>query len=144
MSPQGSKHYASMHNVMRALEAVYAENFFVRMQGPLVLDPDSEPEPDVAVVRGSVSDYIEQHPTEALLAVEVADTSLAFDQTTKLRLYARHGIAEYWILDVQTQRLEVYRQPAGETYQTKVTLEAGETVTPPEAARAVAVGDLML
>ena len=141
---QKSRHATHIRLFDKGLRSVYGGEYLIQVQLPLALDPDSEPEPDIAVIKGEPRDFIEDHPTSALLVVEVADTSLAFDQGQKLQLYARHGISEYWILDVQAQRLEVYRDPSGDTYQTKATLRAGDTVTPPEASASLAVADILL
>ena len=83
------------------------------------------------------------HPTTAILVVEVADTSLSKDRTEKVPLYARNGIPEYWILNVVDDCLEVYRDPTGETYQTKLTLHRGHTITPPQGAKPIAVADML-
>jgi Uma2 family endonuclease len=83
----------------------------VRAQGPVALDDDSEPEPDVTVVCGAPRDYLAEHPSRPALIVEVAHSSLAFDRRRKGGLYARAGIAEYWIVNLVGRVLEVYRQP---------------------------------
>lgn len=143
MSPQGSRHFTLIRLVSKVLERIYEDGYDIRPQGPLALGEDSEPEPDVAVVRGEPLDYLDAHPTSALLAVEVADTSLMKDRLTKAALYAQHGISEYWILNLAAATLEVHRDPADGVYQTKVTLRAGDTVTPPEAATPIAVADIL-
>jgi len=75
--------------------------------------------------------YSSRHPNanDVLLLIEVADTSLIFDQNQKLRLYALHGIPEYWLLNLNDSCLEVYRKPNGEVYAEKTTLRAGDTIT---------------
>ena len=82
------------------------------MQGPVALDDESEPEPDVAVVPGQWDDYSDAHPARPVLVVEVADSRLSFDQKHKGSLYARAHLADYWILNLVDRVLEVYRQPA--------------------------------
>jgi Uma2 family endonuclease len=79
---------------------------------PVALDPHSEPEPDLAVVLGSPRDYRDADPSSALLVVEVTDSTLAYDRDQKGSLYARAGIADYWVLNLADRRLEVYRDPA--------------------------------
>ena len=91
-----------------------------------------------------VMDYFDHHPTTALLVIEVSDTSLMKDRTHKEQLYARHQIPEYWILNVLEETLEVYRDPAGDTYQSKVTLRRGNSVTPTKAAKSILVKDVLL
>ena len=110
---------------------------------PLALGRASEPEPDIAVVRGSPRDFMDAHPTAALLVVEVADSSAAFDRTRKQALYAQHEIKEYWLVDLGAEHLEVYRHPAESQYEEKTTLHRGETVTPPEGTKSIAVTDLL-
>ncbi len=84
------------------------------------------------------------HPTTALLIVEVADSSLDFDRGRKLALYARNGIEDYWIVDVQNSRLEVYRQPLGDAYQQRQVLGAEDRIEPLHAnGNAINVSDLL-
>ena len=85
----------------------------VRVQAPFAAPDESEPEPDVAVV--AQGDYLDGHPRVAFLIVEVAETSLARDRL-KARLYAAAGVAEYWIVNLSEQVLEVHRQPGAEGY----------------------------
>ncbi len=111
MTPQKSPHMAAIGLADEALRLAFGSGFHVRTQGPLALAPDSEPGPDAAVVRGTVRDYVKAHPTTALLVVEVSDTTLAFDRGPKAGLYARAGIPEYWIVNLNDRLLEVYRDP---------------------------------
>lgn len=143
MSPQGSRHYTLLHMLTERLRKAYPEAFYVRSQAPLALGTESEPEPDIAVVEGSPRDYMDEHPRSAVLVVEVADASLLKDRGPKTSLYARHGIPEYWILNVEDACLEVYRDPARGTYREKTTLAAGATVTPPQASEAIAIVDII-
>jgi Uma2 family endonuclease len=85
--------------------------WIVRVQVPLALDDESAPEPDVAVVRGRHTDYRHAHPARAALIVEVAESSLSFDRTQKGSLYARAGIADYWIVNLEDGVVEVHRDP---------------------------------
>jgi Uma2 family endonuclease len=99
--------------VRESLQAVMPAGWFLRCQDPITL-ATSEPEPDVAVVRGQLRDYLQRHPgpEEVALVVEVADTSLPRDQTTKKQIYARAGIAEYWVVNLLESRIEVYSSPS--------------------------------
>ena len=83
MTPQGSLHATAVVLVEEALRAAFAAGYVIRVQMPLALDPSSEPEPDVAVVRGSPRDYRDAHPTSALLVVEVANATLGYDRDQK-------------------------------------------------------------
>jgi Uma2 family endonuclease len=83
----------------------------VRPQLPVALDEESEPEPDLCVVRGDPRDYRDAHPGRLVLIVEVSLSRLAFDREHKGSLYARARIADYWIVDLLARRVEVYREP---------------------------------
>jgi Uma2 family endonuclease len=111
MTPQKSPHMTALHLINEALRQAIPSNMHVRMQGPLALDPDSEPEPDLLVVTGTIRDYSREHPRTAALVVEVADTSLTYGRQTKRPLYARAGIPEYWIVNLLDGVLEVFRDP---------------------------------
>jgi len=146
MTPQNSLHATGFRKVQQALGVAFplASGFEIRGQLPLALSEDSEPEPDVAVVLGSIDDFLESHPTTALLVVEVADSSLLHDRKKKIPLYARSGIQESWLLNLVRRVLEVYRDPRDGVYQTRTILRAGASVSPlgrPEAV--IAVSDLL-
>jgi len=100
--------------VRKGLEQNLPAGWFVSSQDPITL-PTSEPEPDVAVVRGQLRDYLARHPgpKDLAMVVEVADVSLHRDRTTKKRLYAEAGIPFYWIVNLVDSRIEVYSDPAG-------------------------------
>jgi Uma2 family endonuclease len=146
MSPQYSLHATALRLANEALRAVFppAACFEIRSQLPLALSEDSEPEPDLAVVHGSIRDFRDSHPTTALLVVEVADSSLLHDRKRKIPLYARSGIPEAWLLNLVRRALEICRDPVDGAYQTRIVLRAGDTVSPlgcPEAV--IAVSDLL-
>ncbi|MBI2940253.1 MAG: Uma2 family endonuclease [Chloroflexi bacterium] len=111
MAPQGLPHATGIRLAEEAARGLFGAGFDVRPQLPLALGPLSEPEPDLAVVPGGPRDYVTSHPTTALLVVEIADTSLAYDRDTKGSLYARAGILDYWIVNLARRRLEIYRDP---------------------------------
>ncbi len=134
MSPQGSVHATAVSLVENALREAFGSNYVIRIQMPLALDPDSEPEPDIAVVIGSPRDYRDAHPNTAELIVEVADSTIEYDRKRKTRLYARAGIPEYWILNILDRHLEVHRLPvrgdsSSLTYQDQRTLTSSEKVS---------------
>lgn len=112
--PQGDAHFTAIRLAEDALRATFGSGREVRAQGPIALDAESEPEPDVAVVPGTVRDYRAGHPTHAVLVVEVAESSLRRDREDKGGLYARAGIADYWIVNLVDRVLEVYREPGPE------------------------------
>ena len=143
MSPQYSPHATAVQLSSIALGEAFGAGFFVRQQLPIRLGATSMPEPDVAVVRGAIRDYSRAHPRTAELVVEVADSSLAIDSGRKLRLYAREGIAEYWIVNLTDECLQVYRSPEGEAYRESRVLRRGEKLSVGPEARSVAVADLL-
>ncbi|MBI5482735.1 MAG: Uma2 family endonuclease [Deltaproteobacteria bacterium] len=145
MSPEQSRHAAAIDVAAEALRHAFGPRATVRVQHPLALGPESEPEPDLAVVSGSPRDYADSHPTTALLVVEVADTSLATDRTTKALLYARAGIADYWIVNLPGRGLEVHRQPGPDGYGAVERLSPAGHVTPLGAPGAtILVADLLV
>jgi Uma2 family endonuclease len=149
MTPQNSPHAATIGNTQRALERLFGPNVWVRVQMPLIVDPDSEPEPDLAVVPGAPADYRDEHPRSALLVVEVSDSTLPLDRNRKRAIYARAGIPEYWIVNLVERCLEIYRDPIGSPgqparYQVSRKVALTETVSPlskPDAS--VSVADLL-
>ena len=109
--PQGERHATVVGLVRAALEPVFGRGYHIREEKPVALDERSEPEPDIVVVPGRLRDYLAAHPSRPVLIVEVAETSLKLDRLRKGGLYARAGIAEYWIVDLVGEALEVYRNP---------------------------------
>ena len=148
--PQGAPHATAVGLVEDALRQVFGTGWTVRTQGPIALDEDSEPEPDIAVVPGSRRDHSRAHPSRPVLIVEVAESSPAFDRGEKGSLYARAGVADYWILNLIDKTLEVYRDPEtnpdspyGWHYGSARTLSADDRVRPLSAKNAeIPVADL--
>ncbi|HRY14926.1 MAG: Uma2 family endonuclease [Candidatus Competibacteraceae bacterium] len=130
MSPQKSRHATAIYLVEERLREAFKSGHIVRAQMPLALDDHSEPEPDVAVVPGQARDYTQAHPTTAALVVEVSDATLRLDRQTKQAVYARNGVTEYWIVNLQDHHLEVYRDPQGDQYRSRIVLPPGEQVAP--------------
>jgi len=112
--PKGSYHVTSVAMVGRALRTALPPGWTVRLQDPIALDDESEPEPDVAVVPGDLPDYVAEHPQRPVLVVEVAESSLAFDRRRKGSLYARGGVQDYWIVNLVDRVLEVHRDPVAD------------------------------
>ena len=112
MSPQESEHATGVRAGEEALRSVFGKGYDVRGQLPLEYGLRSKPEPDISVVVGSFRDYAKRQPTTAVLVIEISDTTLAFDRTTKAALYARAGIEDYWIVNLRDRVIEVHRQPA--------------------------------
>jgi len=142
MSPQNTPHAVAVRLICRALQRVFSsDEYIIDEQLPLALDPDSEPEPDVSVIEGRPRDFLDDHPSSAVLVVEVAEASLQFDRTRKRALYARHGLPEYWIVNLVDQQVEVHRGSTGESYAETTVHTVEETVSLRD--RSVAVSDVL-
>jgi len=149
--PQGSPHATAVGLIEDALRQAFGAGWTVRTHSPIALDDDSEPEPDLAVVRGGRREHRLAHPSRPVLIVEVADTSLEFDRAEKANLYARAWIADYWILNLREHILEIYREPApapqaryGHRYGATITLGARDHVSPLAApSTEILVADLL-
>jgi len=126
MSPQGAPHAAPIEVLTELLAPALLGRARVRVQLPLIAPDDSEPEPDVAVV--AKADHTKEHPSAAHLVIEVARTSAAYDRATKGPLYAAMGVPEYWVVDVTTRAIEVYRRPRGDRYEESTVLRAGASI----------------
>ena len=101
----------------------------IRIQLPLDLGQTSEPEPDCTIVLAASRQNLAGHPTSAVLVIEVADSSLAYDRGRKGSLYARAGIQDYWIINLVDDRLEVYRDPipdSSEVVKKSCTVKSSE------------------
>ena len=118
MSPQGRRHRAFIDNLTHLLAMRLGERAIVSVQMPIVLADDTEPEPDIQILRRRSVPYKdrEAHAEDTLLIIEVAQTSLAYDRSIKLRLYAGAGIPEYWVVDCAAESVEVYRVPHADGY----------------------------
>ena len=150
MPHPGTAHCVSTDRSTEALRAVFGKGYWVRMQMPLNLSPFSEPLPDVAVVEGDRDSNLPT-PTMAILGVEVSDTTLAYDRGKKASLYARAGLADYWIVNLLDKQLEIRRRPIpddtrefGFAYADVTILKPGDFATPLAAPQArIAVADLL-
>jgi Uma2 family endonuclease len=149
--PQGALHSAVVMAGQQVLQRVFGPRYHVRIGSPVALDDMSEPEPDLAVVPGNPWDYKAAHPARPVLMVEVALTSRAKDRVWKGGLYARAGLADYWVVNLVDEVLEVYRRPKrapshrhGWKYGSVRLLQRGAGVSPLAAPRGrVRVADLL-
>lgn len=114
--PRNPRHDSSVQRALRPVQKVLPPDWDIRIQSAITLD-DSQPEPDVALVRGTADDYETRHPGPADIGqlIEVADSSLLRDQRDKSRIYARANIPVYWIINLVDRRIEVYTRPSGPT-----------------------------
>ncbi len=130
MSPQKPLQANVTMLLNHSLVSRYGETHYVRVQLPWEANPYSEPEPDFALISKDKPLSSSNHPTEADLVIEVADSSLAFDRSRKSRLYAESGVPEYWIVNIPGRCLEVYREPKDQVYSSLQKLSVEETVSP--------------
>jgi len=147
MSPIGPRHAGCVINANRLFIMRLGERVVVSPQNPVVIQPRSEPQPDLLLLRPRAVSYSQEHPTpeDVLLAVEVADTTVRFDRLVKSRLYARAGIAEFWLLLAMDGAVEIYRTPGADGYASVTRHGAGEMVSPLAFAEAsFAVADFFL
>ena len=152
MAPQRDVHAAAVGLAHLAISRALGGGFWVRMQLPLQIDRWSGPEPDISVVVGGPRDYVGTgHPKTALLVVEVSDTTLRFDRQRKAAVYAKAGIADYWIVNLVDRQVEVYRNPVpdsgarlGFRYTEQTNFNGSATIKISAVPNAiVAVTDLM-
>ena len=131
MSPIGAQHVLVVNRLNNALVPALSGQALVSVQNPVRL-LDSEPQPDLTLLRLQVEEHPDSLPlaSDVLLLVEVSDTSVEYDRLVKLPLYAAAGIREVWIVDVAEQAVEVYREPGAGGYRTKRTLGRGDTLAP--------------
>ena len=118
MSPIGERHAACVKRLNRLFTRMLGDRAIVAVQDPIRLGGHSEPQPDLAILKPREDFYASGHPRPAdiLLVIEVADTSQETDRTTKLPLYARAGIAEAWLVDLEKGRVEIHRKPGRKGY----------------------------
>jgi Uma2 family endonuclease len=119
MAPIGSGHGGKVKRFIHLFSRLLGDTAIVAAQDPVVLGKRSELQPDIAILRWRDDFYESAHPgpEDILLVVEVADTTARYDRKIKVPLYARHGIPEVWLLDLQQQVLEIYRNPEQGKYQ---------------------------
>jgi len=149
--PKGTPHSTAIGLTADALRLAFGQGWVVRVQDPVALDDESEPEPDVVVVAGTHRDYSSEHPSRTALLVEVAESTLGFDRRYKGSLYARAGVSDYWIVNLIDRVVEIHRAPGSATgarfgwrYADVRTFREGASVSP--LARAditIAVADLL-
>jgi Uma2 family endonuclease len=142
INPPHAKGVTRTHN---EFFVAFMDRALVTSQNPLDIDePDKLPQPDVMLLK--LGDYLDgsgkdRHPKphEVLLLVEISDSTLLYDQTHKLKMYAQHSIPEYWIADLNHQTWFVYREPTGDSYTFRTTYRFGEAFAPlafPEVVKA--------
>ena len=133
-------HRASLILADQALREAFGSQFFLSMQCPFDIGKATDPEPDIAVIRGGIRDFAGQGLTEAALIMEISDTTYSYDRREKASLYASAGVQDYWIVRLKTRQLEVRRQPQADDTQpfgfgySELTLHESNTLVQPLAA----------
>lgn len=132
MSPIGSDHSGTINSLNHMLVRAIGDRGVVAVQNPVILDDFSEPQPDFSVLKPRADFYrrATPRPGEVLLIIEVAKSSLAYDRAVKRSLYARHGIPEFWIVNLTADVVEVCRQPGGDEYASIVHARRDATIEP--------------
>jgi Uma2 family endonuclease len=142
---QDRKHVVAVMRCQKWLSRIFGTEF-VQSQGPALVDTDNEPEPDIAVFKQVWEAYSDSPPaSDALLFVEVTNTTQTKDRQTKRTVYARNGVPEYWILDTGKRTLTVHREPLGDEYAQTTILTDAQSVTPlaaPEGTTPIPVSEL--
>ena len=152
MPAMGDLHRNVLTLASDVLRDLFGGGFFVSVQCPFDIGRATDPEPDIAIIHGSVRDYFGRGLTEAALIVEVSDTTLAYDRCGKASLYALAGVTDYWIINVDQEpaQIEVHRlpvpdetQPHGFGYREKTIHQGGEILHPLAAPGPVAASALL-
>ncbi|MGF1613973.1 MAG: Uma2 family endonuclease [Gammaproteobacteria bacterium] len=132
MAPIGGPHMAVVNRLTKLLVLAVGDLGVVSVQNPVRLPPHSEPQPDFAILKPRAGDAVSAvpGPEDVLLLIEVAGATLAYDRGTKLVLYAKSGIAESWIVNLQSKCVEVYREPTTHGYTKRIEFPREERVSP--------------
>ena len=132
MSPIGSDHTGAVNALNRMLVLAVGDRGVVSVQNPVRLSDRTEPEPDFAVLKPRADSYRRATPRadEVLLMIEIANSSLNYDRSVKRPLYARHGIPEFWIVNIPAGHVEVCRGPGDDDYASVVKVERGVMLEP--------------
>jgi Uma2 family endonuclease len=133
MVAKGTPHVLTLRLLVSELEALLSNRpAFLSTQDPIHLNNSSEPEPDLAIVKGNALDYMEQHPQpqDIYLVVEVADSTLKQDCEVKDKIYAQAGIADYWVVDIPHRQVHVFRDPTPTGYASHLVLNESQMVSP--------------
>lgn len=132
MAPIGSRHSGTVSQLSRMLERAVGDHAIVWAQNPFILGDHSELQPDIALLKPRDDFYKHSHPQsgDVLLVVEVAESSLRYDREIKVPLYARHGIPEVWLVDLENNQLRVFGDPSEGAYRKLVTPASLKSVTP--------------
>jgi Uma2 family endonuclease len=132
MTAKGTPHVIALQLTATSLQSQLNNTALIRTQDPIELDDFSEPEPDLAIVKGKILDYANRHPRpeDVYLVVEIADSTLKKDCEVKDKLYARSNIADYWVIDVKNRQAHIFRTPTPTGYASHLILSESQTISP--------------
>jgi Uma2 family endonuclease len=132
MTAKGTPHVVTLQLLATSLQEQLGRIALIRTQDPIRLDNFSEPEPDLAIVKGTILDYAEHHPVpdDIYLVIEVADSTLKQDCQVKDQLYARSSIGEYWVVDIKNRQVHIFRDPTATGYTSHLILTETHSVSP--------------
>jgi len=136
MSPIGTKHAACVNRLINLLVQLLGKRVIVAAQNPIALNDNSQPQPDVALLKPRDDFYATAHPQpqDIFLLIEVADATIIYDREEKIPLYAEANIIEVWLVDINEQIVEVYQQPTAAGYQHIQKFACGEILSIPSFA----------
>lgn len=146
MSPIGSRHARCVNFLSEFLNRGFSDRFIVSVQNPIVVTDDSEPQPDIALLERRTDLYIDELPTgkDVALVIEVCDSTVAFDRSRKLPKYAEAGIPETWLIDLESEHVEVHFSPKETAYGVaKIFLRGENAVSETLPALNVPVSDIL-
>jgi Uma2 family endonuclease len=132
MNAKGTSHVISLQLLAIEIHRQLGTTALIRTQDPIRLDNFSEPEPDLAIVKGSILNYAQAHPipVDIHLVIEVADSTLRQDCEVKDKLYARSSIAEYWVIDIKNRQVHIFRDPTATGYTSQLILTETHSISP--------------
>jgi Uma2 family endonuclease len=130
MAAIGTKHACCVRRLDKVLHRKLCDEVIISIQNPIGLDDSSEPQPDVALLKPREDDYLSAHPQpkDVFLIIEVADTTIKYDREVKIPLYAEQGVVEVWLVDINSECVEVYREPVNGSYQKVEKFGRGDLV----------------
>ncbi|NBC08789.1 MAG: Uma2 family endonuclease [Bacteroidetes bacterium] len=146
LSPIGKKHLGTVNKMNRVLHKLYGDDVLIQVQNPIITSNLSEPEPDLCILHHRADWYGKgiAKAGEALAVIEVADSSLEYDQEVKAPLYAESGIPEYWLVNLRRDQIERYTQPEGGEYKRLQRYDLDDRIPLPALDQPIAVQDLLL
>ena len=130
MAAIGTKHAACVRRLNNVLHRIFGDEVIISVQNPIGLDDSSEPQPDVVLLKPREDFYASAHPQpkDVFLIIEVADTTIKYDREVKIPLYAEEGVIEVWLVDINLECVEVYREPATDGYKKVEKFSRGESL----------------